>query len=68
MDAIERKAMADAAERLQHLEIKQLEAALKRLDDREFGYCADCAHPIEKQRLLLNLAVMTCIYYARGQG
>jgi len=66
MDAIERKAMADATERRRHLEIEQLNAALKRLASNEFGYCVDCGDSIEPLRLEQNLAVLKCISCAKG--
>jgi len=66
MDAIERKAMADATERRRHLEIEQLNAALKRLASDEFGYCVDCGDSIEPRRLEQNLAVLKCISCAKG--
>jgi DnaK suppressor protein len=66
MDAIERKAMADATHRLRHLEIQQLAAASKRLDSGDFGYCVDCGDEIERERLMSNLTVVKCFDCVRG--
>jgi RNA polymerase-binding transcription factor DksA len=32
-------------------EIRMIEAALKRIEDDEFGYCVNCGRPIPKARL-----------------
>lgn len=66
MDAIERKAMADATQRMRHLETKQLEAALARLEEGSFGYCVECGEEIEAKRLDLSPAVLSCLDCARG--
>lgn len=66
MDAIERKAMADATQRLRQTEMQQLKAALKRLEDDEFGYCVDCGEVIEDKRLAHSLTVLKCMDCARG--
>lgn len=66
MDAIERKSMADATERLRLVEIRKLKAALKRLDDDEFGYCADCGDEIGAERLRLNPSVTLCADCMKG--
>lgn len=66
MDAIERKAMADATDRLRQLETKKLKAALARIEGGEFGYCGDCGELIEQKRLSLNPAVNLCKDCAMG--
>ena len=66
MDAIERKAMADATNRLRQLEIKQLTSAIVRLDAGDYGYCIDCGDEIERKRLTSNLAVLKCLDCAQG--
>lgn len=66
MDAIQRKAMADATEQRRHLEIEQLNAALKRIASEEFGYCLDCGEKIEARRIEQNLTVFKCISCAKG--
>lgn len=66
MDAIERKAMADATERRRRQETEQLKLALKRLEGGEFGACVDCGEEIPAKRLAQNPAVQKCISCARG--
>jgi len=66
MDAIERKAMADATNRLRQTEIVQLTAALKRIEQDDFGYCVDCGEEIERERLNHNPAILKCLDCATG--
>lgn len=66
MDAIERKAMADATNNMRQLELKQLKAALARIEAGEYGYCVDCGEAIEATRLLHSLAVLKCLDCAKG--
>ena len=66
MDAIERKSMADATNRIRKQEIQMLKAALKRMEEGDFGYCIDCGESIETDRLAKNPAVLKCIDCARG--
>lgn len=41
--------------------LKQIEAALKRIDDKSYGKCEDCEELIHEQRLLHNPHFQTCI-------
>ena len=42
-------------------QLQRIEAALKRIEDGEFGWCCVCEEPINPQRLAFNPAVLTCI-------
>lgn len=65
MDAIQVQAMQVETDRRRALEIRQIDAALQRLEDDEYGYCAVCGEPIETRRLDLNPTVACCIGCAR---
>ena len=65
IDAIQSQQMALASKRNRQRELAQIEAALKRLDDGDFGYCVTCDEPIHPKRLGLNPAVPTCISCAK---
>ena len=67
MDALQRQAMAEAAERARALEIQRIEAALKRIEDDEYGYCIDCGEEIAEKRLSVDPAASHCIKCA-GRG
>ena len=60
-DALMQQEMAKAADRRRQIEVQRIEAALKRLESGDYGYCAACDEPIAEKRLLLDPAVPTCI-------
>jgi DnaK suppressor protein len=66
MDAIQRQAMAQAADRQRQVQIQRLQAALARLEAGEYGYCVRCGNAIAPRRLAVDPAVPTCIDCARG--
>jgi DnaK suppressor protein len=66
MDAMQQQAMANATSQRRKAEIVQAKAALQRITDGEFGYCAECGGDIAVKRLAHNPAVSTCIACARG--
>jgi len=41
-------------------EIKRVDAALARLDERKYGYCTNCGATIEDRRLQADPAVSLC--------
>lgn len=41
--------------------LKQLDSALKRIEDNCYGDCEDCDEEIPYKRLLFNPCVMTCV-------
>lgn len=66
MDAMQMQAMAQAAERLRTLEIDRIKAALRRIDDGDFGYCTLCGEAIGPKRLAVDPTIATCIHCASG--
>lgn len=68
MDAMQAQAMAQATERRRLTRIQQVEAALKRIGDGEFGYCLSCGEEIEERRLATDPAAPLCIGCSRGES
>ncbi len=66
MDALQGQAMAKATQARRAAQRQRIMAALVRLDDGEFGYCAACGDEIAANRLELDPTVPTCISCARG--
>ncbi len=60
-DALQRQAMAEAEERRRALQRKRIKAALKRLDDDEYGLCAVCGEEIAAGRLDRDPSVAVCV-------
>jgi DnaK suppressor protein len=68
MDALQGQAMAQAAERNRDREAARIRAALKRIDDGEFGWCMTCGEEIAPKRLAADPTIATCIRCASGRG
>jgi DnaK suppressor protein len=65
MDALQNQAMAQETERRRLLDLRKIEAALARIGEGEFGYCAVCGDPIQRARLEIDPAVATCVAHAK---
>ena len=61
MDAMQAQAMAKASGQRREQMLRQIEAALKRIDDDEYGYCRECDEPINPKRLEFDPTVLLCI-------
>ncbi len=65
VEAMQAQQMALAQERTRESELARIAAALKRMDDGEYGYCIECGEAIAGKRLDFDPAIPTCIYCAR---
>lgn len=61
MDAMQGQAMAAAIEARRHGRIRAIDAALMRMAEGEFGWCADCGGFIGWGRLGSDATAMRCI-------
>ena len=61
MDALQGQAMALELARRREIELARIDAALKRLDAGEYGYCLTCDEEIALKRLELDPATPVCI-------
>ncbi len=66
MDALQVHEMALEQERRREIEIQRIDAALKRIDEGEYGYCVACGEDIEEKRLASDPAVPLCVDCASG--
>jgi DnaK suppressor protein len=65
IDALQRQQMAKEAARRRNLERVKIAAALRRIEDGEFGWCAECGEPIAPKRLEASLTAHLCLECAR---
>ncbi len=65
MDAINNKSVNEAALKKAELKLKNLQVALTKLDDADFGICVRCKNPIPLGRILLMPQAITCVNCAR---
>lgn len=61
VDALQQQAMALASQRRREAERNQIEAALRRISDNEYGYCLSCGEEIAEARLRYNPAAPRCV-------
>ncbi|MCK5275199.1 MAG: TraR/DksA family transcriptional regulator [Alphaproteobacteria bacterium] len=66
MDALQGQAMAQEVARRREAEIRRIDAALKRIEDGDYGRCVSCAEQIQPKRLDFDPSVPNCIKCARG--
>lgn len=61
MDAMQQQQMADAEARRRKSDIARIDAALKRVDGEEFGWCLSCGEEIAAKRLEIDPMAAQCI-------
>ena len=61
MDAMQAQAMAKASSARREQMLRRIEAALKRINDDEYGYCKECDEPINPKRLEFDPTAVLCI-------
>jgi DnaK suppressor protein len=61
MDAMQAQAMAQASGNRRKAMLVNITAALKRIDDGDFGFCRDCDEPINPKRLEFDPTATQCI-------
>ncbi|MCH8155957.1 MAG: TraR/DksA C4-type zinc finger protein [Proteobacteria bacterium] len=66
MDAMQSQAMSIETDRRRQVEVRRIDAALTRLDDGEYGFCASCGEAIALKRLEFDPTTPVCIDCARG--
>ncbi|MFK7837288.1 MAG: TraR/DksA family transcriptional regulator [Sulfitobacter sp.] len=60
MDALQNQAMAQAQVRRRAAERQRIHAALKRIEEGEYGFCTDCGEEIAPARLAADPAIPRC--------
>ena len=61
MDAMQVQAMAQAVEARRASRLQRIEAALKRLEEGEYGFCVECGEEIPMKRLAVDLTLTHCV-------
>ena len=65
MDAINNKTVNESALKKEELKLKNLQIAIMKIDDADFGVCIRCKQPIPLGRILLLPQAITCVNCAR---
>ncbi len=66
MDAMQQQAMAAAQARRRAARLRALEAATRRIETDEFGWCEDCGEEIPEGRLEIDPTTVRCVGCAGG--
>jgi len=61
MDAMQSQAMAQEGKRRREIQLTRIGAALERIEDGEYGYCAGCGEEINRKRLAVDPANPFCV-------
>lgn len=61
MDAMQQQAMAAAQARRRAARLRALEAALRRIEADEFGWCEECGQAIPEKRLEIDPTASRCV-------
>ena len=61
MDAMQAQEMAKASSRRRQMERGRIAAALRRIDEGEYGYCLSCGDLIPEPRLTIDPAAAQCV-------
>ena len=67
MDAMQQQEMSKATNQRRKLKLIQIESALARIDNDDYGYCSECDELINPKRLEHNPAANLCIQCASDQ-
>lgn len=67
MDALQGQAMSQERARRRQRELQRIAAALRRLENGEYGDCQDCGEPIDVRRLEMDPAASLCIRCASAR-
>ena len=62
MDAMQAQQMAQASERRRQQQLLRIEAALRRIEAGEYGYCFVCGEEIDVRRLSVDPGTTRCIH------
>lgn len=60
-DALIQQEMAKETDRRRKIDEQRIDAALKRMETDDYGYCVTCDEEISEARLKLDPALATCI-------
>ncbi len=61
IDALQQQQMALAAQKQQQTRLYQIDAALQRIEDDDYGYCIKTGNEIDLKRLEADPAAATCV-------
>ena len=67
MDALQAQSMSIEVKRRQELQLRAVGAALRRIDNNDFGLCLECGSLIHPERLAFDPTTTLCIACAEAK-
>ena len=67
MDAMQSQAMAVESKRRREIQLQRIEAALKRIENKNYGLCVNCEDEINIERLEFDPTTFLCIECAENK-
>ena len=67
MDAMQAQAMSKETGRRRRQKLIQIEAALRRIENSEYGFCQECGEEIAAARLQIDPTALLCIRCAEAR-
>ena len=61
MDAMQQQEMSKASNQRRQVKLQQISAALKRIENNDYGYCKECEEDINPKRLEHSPTARLCI-------
>ncbi len=61
MDALQQQAMAEAESRRRKSDLARIDAAFRRIEQGEYGWCDECGEAIGKKRLQIDPMATRCV-------
>jgi DnaK suppressor protein len=68
MDALQGQAMSQARERRRDIQLHNIAAALRRIEQDDYGYCTECGDEIALKRLQFDPAASLCFDCANDKS
>ncbi len=68
MDALQGQAISQERERRRGIQLHKIAAALRRIDQDDYGYCAECGEEIAFKRLQFDPATTLCFNCANDKS
>ncbi len=65
MDAMQQQAMAEAEARRRSHDLARIDAAFRRIEEGEYGWCSACGEAIARKRLEIDPMATQCVGCAR---
>ena len=68
MDALQDQALSQERKRRREIQLQKIAAALRRIEQRDYGYCSECGDEIAFERLQFDPTLTLCFNCANDRS